>query len=227
MFLRFNLQRQIVNKNIIDLISKEVRKQRALVTKASNTYLKGIAASLQQIKSDGIPSHLVRKKLGNNLGYGIFLKLDSKPISKGEVIAPYSGVVSLVPSKDPNDTGYMFELLSNIHLNKEEQFLIHPVRPYRPKRLYSLQLDAQKKGNFTRFINHSEKPNLVAYLLSTPLKNLYRLEPMPIEVVYIAQKAIQPGEQLLISYEHDGASSYWGPSKIKPFPMTPQTFTLS
>lgn len=225
--MKFNLPRQMINNKIFTLISKEAKKQKNMVTLASKKYLKGIAATLPEIGEHTLPKHLELKKLGNNLGFGIFLRPDCNPIPKGEVIAPYSGIVTIVPSNDPNDTGYMFELLANIHLNREEQHLLHPNRPFHPRRLYSIQLDALKKGNFTRFINHSSEPNLVAHLVSTPSKNPYNLEPMPIEVLYIAKKTIHPGQQLLISYENDGENNYWGPAKIKPFPMTPETFTLS
>ena len=225
--MKFSLPRQILDKKIFALVSKEVEKQNEMVISASKKNLKGLAAALSEITDHTLPKHLQLEKLGNNLGMGVFLRSDSCPILKGEVIAPYSGIITIVPSNDPNETGYMFELLSNIHLNREEQLLLHPNRPFHPGRLYSIQLDALKKGNFTRFINHSSHPNLIAHLISTPSKNPYNLEPMPIEVIYIAKKTIHPGEQLLISYENDGENNYWGPAKIKPFPMTPKTFTLS
>jgi hypothetical protein len=88
-----------------------------------------------------------------------------------------------------------------------------------------LKVDGFKKGNFTRFINHSEKPNVVAYTLAVPA-NPYGLVPVPIEVIYFAKKTIYPGEQLLVSYE-EGEKCYWGAQAAKPFPMTPKTFRLS
>ncbi len=220
--MKFNLPRQILDQKFFEIVAREADIQKELITSASRKQLKGIEAAALKIKKDTLPTNLVRRKLKNNLGYGIFLRPDSKPILRGEVIAPYSGILSIVPSNDPNETGYMFEVLSNIHLTKEDQLLIHPSRCYHPARLYSIQLDAQKTGNFTRFINHSEQPNIIAYLISSSGKN-----PTPIEVVYLAKKTIHPGEQLLVSYEQDGENNYWGPAKIKPFPMTPKTFTLS
>ena len=118
-----------------------------------------------------------------------------------------------------------FTPIEDICLKKEEQALFDKKRKYHPRRLYSLKVDARKKGNFTRFINHSEKPNVVAHLFAIPA-NVYGLKPASIEVVYIAKKNIYPGEQLLVCYE-DGEKSYWGVSKIKPFYMTPKTFQLS
>lgn len=225
--MKFNLPRQLIKKEIIPIISREATIQNKNIIRADKKLLKGILNSLPEISQPELKNQFVRKKLPNNLGYGIFLHPEADPILKNQVIAPYSGILALVPTNDPNDTGYMFELLSEIRLNKEDQLLIHPDRPYHPNRLYSLQLDALKKGNFTRFINHSSKPNLVAHLVSSCSKNSYDLEPMPIEVIYITKKTIKPGEQLLISYENPGENNYWGPAKIKPFPMTPTTFTLS
>ena len=219
--MKFNLPRQMIASVIFKVILRETTLQNEVITPASKKQLNGIEKIASKIKKYTLPKNLLKRKLKNNLGYGIFLRPGSKPILRGEVIGPYSGILSILPSNDPNDTGYMFELLSGIILNKEDQLLLHPNRKYHPRRLYSLQLDALKKGNFTRFINHSEKPNIVAHLLSSSGKTQ-----APIEVIYIAKKIIRPGEQLLVSYEHDGENNYWGPAKIKPFPMTPQTFTI-
>ena len=95
---------------------------------------------------------------------------------------------------------------------------------YRPNRFYSAKLDAYKKGNFTRFINHSEKPNMEAKMVCIP-KNPYRLEPSPMEIVYVVKRKILPGQQLLVSYEA-GGKTYWKASNIKPFPMVASTFQL-
>jgi SET domain-containing protein len=176
------------------------------------------------IKNNGLPSYLVRKKLKGNIGYGIFLRPDAKPILKGEIIAPYAGEVSLTPQNESDDDAYAFDALDNMHLTKEEQKLFDKKNRYHPRRLYALKIDGFKKGNFTRFVNHSEKPNVVADALTIP-KNHFNLSPMPIEIVYIAKKTIRPGEQLLVCYE-DEEKSYWSALNIKPFPMTPQTFKI-
>lgn len=158
------------------------------------------------------------------LGSGIFLHPKADPIAKGEVIGPYAGRVSIVPQNVAEDALYAFEPLDHIHLTKEEQAHFDPARPYHPRRLYSMLVDALKEGNFARFINHSEKPNLIAEFFRIP-KNRFGLEPSPIEVVYVTGKKILPGEQLLVSYEGDD-HSYWSGLKIKPIPITPQTFRV-
>lgn len=223
--MRFNLPRQLVDQEITKIISREVRKQRINVLRASKNNIKEIAEVSEAIEKRGLPKYLICKKLPHDLGHGIFLHPNASPILKGQVIAPYAGEVSLVPQSRDDDAAYAFAPLSDIHLKKKEQLLVDKKCRYHPRRLYSLKLDAFKKGNFTRFINHSEKPNIIADLFSIP-PNSYGLTPAPIEVVYIAKKTIHPGEQLLVCYE-DGEKSYWGIFKIEPFPMTPKTFQLT
>lgn len=224
--MNYRLPRQIVGSKILEFISKEIKRQKLPVTRASNNRLKEIIAVSRSIKQRGIPKHLVCKKLPHKLGRGIFLRLDAKPILRHQLIAPYSGEVSIVPENKEDDTAYAFSVVSDFHLTKEQQTLFDSNNFYHPRRLYSLKLDALKKGNFTRFINHSETPNLIACAFLIPSKNSYGLAPAPIEIFYVAKKTIQPGEQLLVCYEEE-EKSYWGAINIKPFPMTPKTFQLT
>ena len=133
------------------------------------------------------------------------------------MIAPYSGTVNLAPQEYGDGSDYIFSLLSDLHLTKAEQKLFDPKNKFHPRRLYSLDLDADKRGNFTRYINHSSKPNVEA--------RLWAVGSSPCEIVYVAKKTIRPGEQLLVCYDGED-KSYWGPLKIKPVPITPQTFRL-
>ena len=158
------------------------------------------------------------------MGFGIFLHPKAKPLLKGEMIGPYSGELSLVPSNVPDESLYAFEPLSEIRLTKEEHALFGGKRKYHPKRYYSLNVDALHKGNFTRFINHSEQPNVIAELVKIP-RNDYGITPSPIEVFYFAKKMIRPGEQLLVCYEGED-KSYWSTLGIKPVPVTPRTYRL-
>lgn len=57
-------------------------------------------------------------------------------------------------------------------------------------------LDAEKAGNFTRFINHSDEPNLT--LQSVYLKGIPRM-------IFVASKEILPGVQLTFDY----GSLFW------------------
>lgn len=224
--MNFKLPYQILTQEIRTIISREIRIQQLKILRATKKILKEIAQVSKEIEKHTFPDYLICKKLPHNLGSGIFLHPEATPILKGTVIAPYSGEVSIVPQNDSDDDGdYVFAPLSDIHLTKEEQSYFDKKNRYHPRRLYSIKLDALKQGNFTRFINHSGKPNIVAELFSIT-SNSYKLPPSPMEVVYMAKKTIHPGEQLLISYEGDD-KSYWRASKIKPFPMTSKTFQLN
>lgn len=223
--MKFKLSRIIFDEKLLKTVSKEVRKQNIELLRATQTHLRQIAEISQAIHTQGLSQNLVYRKLPGNLGYGIFLHPQAQPILKGTIIAPYAGEVFLIPQKYTEDSLYGFEVLSHILLNKKEQSHFDSKRRYHPRRLYSLYTDALKTGNFTRFINHSEQPNVEAELFKIP-SNSYGVTPSPIEVVYLAKKTIKPGEQLLVNYEGDG-NSYWCGAGFKPIPMTPQTFRLN
>ena len=222
--MKFKLPRQTIDPEINRIVSREVREQKLHVFRANKSELKEIAEMCRAIRKSGLPKHLVCKKLPDGLGYGIFLHPKAKPIEKGEIIAPYSGKTSFVPQNIPDDSVYAFAPLDNIILTKDEQAQFDPERRYRPRRIYQLNVDGERQGNFTRFINHSEKPNIVADLYRIG-PNSYGLEPSSLEVLYIASKKIHPGEQLLVCYEGDD-KSYWSVLNIKPAPITPKTFRL-
>ncbi len=223
--MKFKLPRQVLNPAISLIISREMRKQKIKISRLRREELKELAKVSKTIEKEEIPTYLVCKKLGEGLGRGIFLHPEAEPMEKGQIIASYAGDISLIPQNRPDDGAYAFTPLMDIRLSREEQRLFDKKSPYRPRRLYSLKVDALKRGNFTRFINHSEKPNVIAHVLAVP-PNPYGLTPASIEVVYIAKKNIQPGEQLLVCYE-DGEKSYWSVYKIKPVPITPKTYQLS
>lgn len=222
--MNFKLPSQIYNKDICKIASKEVRKQKIYVLKAGIKKLKELAEISRAIVKDGLPKNLICKKLPGGIGHGIFLHPEAEPILKGQIIAPYAGEVSFVPQYLPEDYLYSFEPITNILLNREEQKRFDGQRRYHPRRFYSMHVNALKKGNFTRFINHSDNPNIIAEFFKIP-PNSFGLNPLPIEVVYVAKKTIRPGEQLLISYDGDD-NSYWSALGIKPIPITPTTFQL-
>ncbi len=222
--MKFKLARPIFSAEIEKIVRREMKKDKKGLPRASRENLRELADVSKVIAEKGLPEHLLCKKLPHNLGRGIFLKRDAKPILKGEVIASYAGELKIIPQNAPDDSAYAFDPVSGMHLKKEEQALYDKKNKYHPGRLYSLNLDAFKVGNFTRFINHSEKPNVVAQLMSIPA-NPYGLKVAPFEIVYMAKKTIKPGEQLLVCYE-DGEKSYWGALKIKPYPVVAKTFQV-
>lgn len=217
---------QISTEELNNLIFKKMRDYRIEVSRITKRQLRELASVEPIIQRKGLPDHLVLKKLKKRLGSGIFLHPEAEPILKGQVIAPYAGELALFP-KNGEGTGsdYVFSLISDFHLTREEQEIWDPKNRYHPRRFYAVDLDAEKRGNFTRFINHSSNPNIEAEFLQLPAK--FRGSSVDtFEVIYIAKKKILPGEQLMTCYEGDD-KSYWGASGIKPFPMTPQTFRLN
>lgn len=223
--MKFNLPFQVVDPAISGIISREILRQKISLVRASKKQLKEMAKVAKEIKAHGIPRYFVRKKLPDGLGHGIFLHPSSKPILKGQVIAPYSGDAFIAPDSHDDDSAYVFELIADARLTKEEQALLSPKLSYRAGRRYSINLDALKKGNFTRYINHSGAPNIVAHQVHIPSNDL-GVPPSPLHIVYFAKKIIRPGEQLLVSYE-EGDKSYWGPMKVEPHPIYPRTFLLT
>jgi hypothetical protein len=222
--MKYRLPRQIFSEPIVKIILREIKRQKLEILKPTKRELEELSLVCKAIIEKGLPDYLVCKKLPNNLGSGIFLHPQAKPLLKDQIIGSYSGKVLLSPQNAPGDSSYAFALIVDILLTKEEQAFLQE-KSYRPNRLYSLDVDAEHEGNFIRFINHSEKPNVVSHLFKIP-KNPFGLTQTPVEVIYVAKKTIHPGEQLLVSYEGDG-NTYWNHLNIKPIPITPKTFILN
>ena len=220
----FKQPRQIITDKICEMIEREVVVQDIEVIKATQSVLKQIHKVSEEISSHELPKIYVRKKLPKNLGEGLFLRPDAKPIKKGSVIAPYAGEVSVVQQEASDDSEYAFEPIDEMVLTRSEQKALDPKSSFLSTRRYAIKLDAYKKGNFTRSINHSSDPNVEAELVEIG-KNSYGLKPMPLEVIYFAKKTIHPGEQLLVSYEGE-EDSYWEACDYEPFHMTPKTFQV-
>ncbi len=214
-----------MTSELAQLVSREVKRQELAVIRMGKHKRQQLALVASAIRKTGLPSHLVCKKLPGKLGYGIFLHPKAKPLLKGQIIAPYSGKMDLVLQNEPDDSAYAFSPIDQLLLKKEEQKVFDPKRKYHPRRQYSLNIDAEKEGNFTRFINHSSSPNVIAELYHIP-ENDEGVLPTPIEVIYLVYRKILPGEQLLINYEGE-ENSYWNALGIKPYPVNPQTFRLS
>ncbi len=223
--MNFNLVQACFDPKLTPLLRREIKRELGTLTPLSKGELEEIAAISERIKKGQLPKHFVRKKISPEIGYGIFLHPDAEPLVKEEVIAPYAGEISLVPQYTHDPSSYAFTLIEDILLDKGEQKKWDSGSHFHPKRHYTFKLDAWKKGNFTRFINHSEKPNLAAYTVRIP-KNPYGIAPAPIAVVYFVKKKILPGDQLLVCYEQS-EKSFWNSEQGKAFAMTPQTFRIN
>lgn len=222
--MKYKLPRQSCKLDLTTILTREIKKQELEVialTKKHQAQLKEIG---EIIATKGLPSYLVLQKLPHNLGHGIFLHPEAEPLPKGFLIAPYAGITELVPANYEGGH-YAFTPIEKIYLSKEEQLFLDKNISYKPRRSYTLKVDALKKGNFTRFVNHSSSPNIEAELCRVPRKNSFDLETFPIEVIYFTAKKVRPGEQLLVCYEGE-ENCYWNEEGITPYPMTPQTFQL-
>lgn len=222
--MKYKTPFQYIDPFVCAIILRESSRQNLSFPKATKQQLMELAQLARLIEKDGLPHHLVCKKLPNQLGHGIFLHPNAKPLLKGQIIGIYTGETQIIPQYALDEALYAFEPLSDLHLTKEEQHRFSPKKRYHPRRLYAFQVDAEKKGNFTRFINHSEKPNVIAELMQIP-KNSYNIPSSPLTIAYCVHKTIKPGEQLLINYDGDD-HSYWNSLGITPFPLFPKTFRL-
>lgn len=127
------------------------------------------------------------------LGYGVFAK---KPIEAGSMIGEYTGKLygfSQLAHKPLQDLKYCISLGA---------FGID----YACGILYELYIDANERGNFTRFINHSSQPNILQKVVFA--NGLWHR-------IFIAKRKIEKDEQLSIDYGPD----YWKDRKITPIDL--------
>ena len=109
------------------------------------------------------------KFINNIIGKGV-VSLDYIP--KGSYVGEYTGIVKKRSRKIMNNNVYCLS------------YIIHPL-----KRNYVI--DAKEKGNFTRFINHSNHPNLES--VSVVLNDI-------LHMVFFSIKDIEPNSQLTFDY---------------------------
>jgi len=119
------------------------------------------------------------KFINEKIGHGIFAAAD---IKGGDYIGDYVGIIcdSQLWDKVCRDTSYSWRIGSPSEINSPHVFSI----------------DAKHTGNFTRFINHSFDPNVIAISIYT--HDGWHL-------VYIAKKDIHKDEQILADY----GRGYW------------------
>lgn len=113
--------------------------------------------------------------IGGFLGYGLFARL---PIKKDQIVGEYTGLVRSRGRLRPNTN----------------DFCMHYPTGFWHRHVY--MIDAEKEGNYSRFINHSEKPALVPQ---------YALFNGVLHVLFQAIRDIPAGEELTLDYGPD----YW------------------
>lgn len=146
---------------------------------------------------EGYIAPMYIKWVNKTVEYGAYADRD---IKRGELITEYTGILEEDIYFD-DDNLYLWDYPTIFY---EEQ----PGKKRRKKIKFCV--NAEKTGNFARFINHSLKKYQNVGTMIAPHNNLWH-------VLYIAQKDIQKGQQLLTHY----GSAYWQDRKIVPFPITP------
>jgi len=112
---------------------------------------------------------LIIKEVNSLVGLGIFARKNLKPLT---FIGEYSGVVRPRNKKADDLNDYVFRYV-------DSRFSV----PY--------VIDAEKKGNLCRFLNHSDQPNLLSR--SLVLGDSYH-------VIFYTKEAISEGAQLTYDY---------------------------
>lgn len=120
--------------------------------------------------------------IDDEVGCGIFAAED---IKKGQMIGEYTGIVKRVNfSEKKEDFDYAWGF------PPPTKFII----------------DSKDAGNFTRFINHSNRPNVD--MVYVPINNRWHL-------AYVANQDIKKGQQLLANY----GKPYWQGRGIRPYDL--------
>jgi hypothetical protein len=120
------------------------------------------------------------KHVSAEVGAGVFAR---SPIAKGAFLGEYAGELRfLMPSQMfafAEGNPYAFELSGEL-----------------PWKRGMAMVDSRERGNFTRFLNHSYRPNLDVQQVLT--KDGYH-------TIFLALRDIEPGEQLMFNY----GRHYW------------------
>ena len=158
-----------------DLVTRIQKKTRAFLKKNDRKMLNAFSGAL--FSQDFILNHLPPveiKRVDSLVGMGVFAKTI---IPRLTYVGEYVGVV------------------------RRRNRLLDPGNPYIFRYLRSsifcpLVVDAREKGNFTRFINHSDEPNLTSRWII--IDGMYH-------IILFSNQLIFPGTQLTYDY----GESYW------------------
>ncbi len=134
---------------------------------------------------------LVSKKVG----YGAYAEKD---IKKGEMVCEYTGIVEQETYGE--DNLYLWDYPT----------ILHELTASGRRKKITFCINAEKQGNVARFINHSLRKFQNVGIEIIPYNNEWH-------VVYIAQKDIKKGQQLLTYY----GMQYWRDRNIVPFVIDP------
>ena len=135
---------------------------------------RAIYISENEIVTGYIPNVFI-KRIDHYKGYGLFALSNLK---KDSFIGVYTGYIRKHKKRLDRKNGYCFEY----------QTLFSKKTPF--------TIDAKYGGNYTRFINHSYKPNLSLFLAYC--KNI-------MHIILVTNRDIEKGEELTYDY----GENYW------------------
>jgi hypothetical protein len=190
---KFNIETKTIYSTQVEIPTKHKKKMetrwetvkvRDRIPDSKNIYTSCVDLS----KPDGIDPWTDKyevKKIDDTMGYGLFAK---KTYAKDEIVGFYTGTIR--STKFNSDISYAFSL-SDLY----EGF----------------HIDASKKGNATRYINHTSKKfsNIhasAAYLRGVPY------------IFFIGKRKISKGEELMYDYGDD----YWKKKNVAPIIRSPK-----
>lgn len=132
-------------------------------------------AAYQAQLSGGVTAETIIKWINPVLGYGLFAAAD---LLERSFVAEYTGMIRQIDKKNPDLNEYCFQYPTK--LGSSKYFVI----------------DALDEGNITRFINHSDQPNL---------QPLWIVNRGVLHLIFIANRFIPKGTELTFDYGPD----YW------------------
>ena len=132
----------------------------------------------------GVSKKLLIENISRSKGFGVFCK---ENIAKGEFVCEYIGKIL-------NKNNALEKINSNFMRNKPN-YVLQAKENY-DNISVSTYIDAEEKGNVSRFLNHSCEPNLTF--------DLVRIEHFIPHVAFYANRDIKEGEELTFSYVDSG-----------------------
>ncbi len=215
---KFSLQVSQGHHEIESLLKNYSKKQKpSNLPRATKALVKKIEKYKSELSKNGIPPFLAVAKVNEFIQTGVFLKPDAKALKAGEFIGIYSGELEIVFATETQDNHYAYDVATNIKIKKHHLPLVRSKgKKADIKEDYSIQTNAAKTGNFTRYINHSS--------VDTNIDAMTKVLPDgSVEVCLFTKKRIRPGEQLLSNY----GGMYWAVLPIIPEPVFANSYILN
>lgn len=155
-----------------DRILSKVRKQSRVAMRKKELSMreKWLGVRFQKELLAGYEPEISIRWIDEFLGYGIFAE---REIPSGAFIGEYTGLIRKRRRRADRKNDYCFEYTIGDWV-------------YNP-----FIIDAKEMGNFTRFINHSETPNV---------ESLSVFADGVMHIIFVAQKSIAQGSQLCYHY---------------------------